>query len=90
MPPASVQSPREPGVHLLTIVGLRSTGLPTPRIDRNHSGCNTEVLTTKTMVFFGVVSSVTIESINRQVPDRLGDGRYEPRGIIAGPQAHLG
>jgi hypothetical protein len=42
------------------------------------------------MVFFGIVSSVAVESIDRQVPDRLGHGRNEAWSIVAGAQAHLG
>jgi hypothetical protein len=42
------------------------------------------------MVFFSIVSSVAVESIDPQVPHRLNDGRYKPGGIVAGPQAYLG
>jgi len=90
MPSASVQSPRKLAVHLLTIAGARSTSLPTPGIDRNHGGGNAEVLAAEAVVFFGIVSSVSVKSSNRQVLGGLGHGGDEAWGIVAGPQTRLG
>jgi hypothetical protein len=90
LPAMSVDSFREPAFHQTTVPGLRPMATVLAGVQPDRRGADAQGLSAQHMVGFAVVAGVRQQPGQRQMTDRLPQGRGELGVVAAGTSHHPG